>query len=59
MTALAFQAQVDVPGATAFDPQEPFIVLAYLIAVVLLMVNLPAGPALQPAGNEKIRPGIS
>lgn len=41
MAALAFQSQADVPGATVFDPQEPIIVLVYLIALALLLVNLP------------------
>lgn len=40
MTALVFQAAPDIPGATAFDPIEPFITLAYVTAAVLLLVNV-------------------
>jgi hypothetical protein len=40
MTALLFQANANVPGATAFDPQEPPIVVAFLIATVLMLGNL-------------------
>ena len=40
MVALLFQAAGDVPGATAFDPAEPVIVLAYLAAAAALLGNL-------------------
>lgn len=40
MTALVFQARAEVPGATAFDPQEPFIAAAILVAAVLLLANV-------------------
>lgn len=33
MAALAFQSAADVPGATAFDPGEPVVVLAYVVAL--------------------------
>lgn len=42
IAALAFQAQTEVPGSTAFDPQEPVIVAVFLIALTLLLVNLPS-----------------
>ncbi|MDA1360892.1 hypothetical protein O1R50_14775 [Glycomyces luteolus] len=42
IAALAFQAQAEVPGSTAFDPQEPVIVAVFLIALTLLLVNLPS-----------------
>jgi hypothetical protein len=53
--ALAFQAAARIPGATAFDPQEPYIAAAITGAVVVLLGGLrraPAvadGPAHQPA----------
>jgi hypothetical protein len=37
MVALMFQADADVPGATAFDPQEPLIIAAFLVAAALLL----------------------
>jgi hypothetical protein len=43
IAALAFQAYAEVPGATVFDPQEPVIVAVFLIALALLLVNLPSG----------------
>jgi hypothetical protein len=52
MTALAFQAQANVPGATTFDPQEPFIVAAFLIAISLLLANLPRRARLPGSVNE-------
>jgi hypothetical protein len=41
MVALSFQAQEDVPGATAFDPQEPAVIAVFLIALILMLANLP------------------
>jgi hypothetical protein len=40
LTALVFQARAGVPGATAFDPQEPFIAAAFLAAAVVLFAGL-------------------
>ena len=37
MVALIFQTSAGVPGATAFDPQEPLIVAAYLVTTALLL----------------------
>lgn len=37
MVALAFQASAGVPGSTAFDPAEPFILALYVVAAVLLL----------------------
>jgi hypothetical protein len=41
-----------VPGATAFDPQEPVIVAAFLIAISLLLANLPRRARLPGSVNE-------
>ncbi|MQM27943.1 hypothetical protein [Glycomyces albidus] len=40
IAALWFQAQAEVPGATAFDPQEPIVFAVFLVALVLLLANL-------------------
>jgi hypothetical protein len=40
MTALLFQVDAGIPGASAFDPFEPVITLAYLAAVILLLGNV-------------------
>jgi len=53
MAALVFQAQADVPGATAFDVQEPVIVAVYLIALALLLANLPGGGRVARAGQRE------
>lgn len=37
LVAMPFQAVAEVPGAVAFDPFEPVIVLLYVIATVLLV----------------------
>ena len=50
LTALVFQAGADVPGARAFDPFEPFIVAAYLVALMALLDGL--APAEMPAPSE-------
>jgi hypothetical protein len=39
-TALLFQANAKVPGATSFDPAEPFIAGVFAIAAALLLSNL-------------------
>jgi hypothetical protein len=41
MAALLFQDREDVPGATAFDPQEPVVIAVFLIALILMLANLP------------------
>jgi hypothetical protein len=41
MAALAFQARAAIPGSTAFDPIEPFILAVYAIGAVLLLANRP------------------
>jgi hypothetical protein len=44
-TALVFQANADIPGASAFDPIEPLIIVAYLIGAVVLLAHVRrAGP---------------
>jgi len=40
MTALLFQAAAQVPGATPYDPQEPFIAVAIVAAAAVLLANL-------------------
>jgi hypothetical protein len=40
MTALLFQTGAGIPGASAFDPAEPVITLAYVIAATLLLANV-------------------
>jgi hypothetical protein len=53
--ALALQAAARVPGATAFDPQEPYIAAAITGAAAVLLGGLrrgaavASGPAYQPA----------
>jgi hypothetical protein len=53
--ALAFQAAARIPGATAFDPQEPYIAAAITGAAAVLLGGLrrgaavASGPAYQPA----------
>ncbi len=44
MVALLFQSTADIPGATAFDPQEPFIAAAILGAAAAMMTNLGRTP---------------
>jgi hypothetical protein len=39
MTALVFQARAQVPGASAFDPQEPLIAAAHLVAAGFLLAT--------------------
>ena len=43
--ALAFQAAARIPGATAFDPQEPYIAAAITGAAAVLLGGLRKGPA--------------
>jgi hypothetical protein len=43
--ALAFQAAARIPGATAFDPQEPYIAAAITGAAAVLLGGLRRGPA--------------
>ena len=40
VVALPFQVAADVPGARAFDPGEPLIALAFLLATVALVTGL-------------------
>jgi hypothetical protein len=40
MTALVFQADARIPGASGFDPVEPVITLLYVIGVVALLTRL-------------------
>jgi hypothetical protein len=39
MTALVFQANAKVPGATSFDPAEPFIAGAFAVGAVLMLTG--------------------
>lgn len=54
MVALAFQARAGVPGAVAFDPLEPVVAAAFLVATVLLLGNLRSGSAI---GRSPLRSG--
>lgn len=49
MIALLVQVSADIPGASAFDPFEPVIALAYVTALVLLLANMRAA-AVSDAG---------
>jgi hypothetical protein len=49
MLALAFQAAARIPGATAFDPQEPYIAAAITVAAAVLLGGLRRGPAVRGA----------
>ena len=40
MTALVFQANADIPGASAFDPFEPVIATLYLVGAVALLARI-------------------
>jgi hypothetical protein len=40
MTALVFQANADIPGASAFDPVEPVIATLYLIGSIALLARI-------------------
>ena len=40
MAALVFQANAHVPGATGYDPVEPFITTIYLIGAVVMLTRL-------------------
>jgi hypothetical protein len=40
LVALPFQVNAGVPDATAFDPGEPPIVIAFLVAAVVLLANV-------------------
>jgi len=55
MVALVFQANAEVPGATAFDPQEPFITAAFLIAAAFLLANVRRSAT--PAEDGSLPPG--
>ena len=46
ITALLFQATADIPGASGFDPTEPFIAAIYLVGAVVMLKRL-HGPATQ------------
>jgi hypothetical protein len=52
MLALAFQAAERIPGATAFDPQEPYIAAMIGGAAAVLLVNLR-----RRAGTAGMAPG--
>jgi hypothetical protein len=48
LVAMPFQVAADVPGAVSTDPAEPVIVLLYLIAATLLMLD-----ARHPTGRKR------
>jgi hypothetical protein len=51
LSALVFQVEAGVAGASAFDPAEVPIVVAYVVAVVLLLYNCPG------VRRPSVRPG--
>jgi hypothetical protein len=55
MSALIFQANAHVPGASAFDPIEPFITTAYLAGAGVLLANVRRDP---DRGHVSIAPGV-
>jgi hypothetical protein len=52
MVALLFQAATKVPGASAFDPQEPFVAAAILAAAVALLGTLRPSEGPRPWGQS-------
>ena len=54
MIAMLFQVNADIAGASAFDPFEPVIALAYLAAVVLLLANIRVGTVSGAGSSEPI-----
>lgn len=40
LVAMPFQVAADIPGSVSFDPGEPFVVLAYFAAGVLLVAGI-------------------
>jgi hypothetical protein len=62
MSALVFQYRADLPGATAFDPGEPVVVLAYVAALVLLFrragqTEIGMSTCTTPSANDVVRSG--
>lgn len=54
LLALAFQAAARIPGATAFDPQEPYIAAVITGAAAALLGSLRRGPAV--ASRPAVQP---
>ena len=50
--ALAFQAAARIPGATAFDPQEPYIAAVITGGAAVLLAGVTRRPA-----AAAVRPG--
>jgi hypothetical protein len=40
MTALMFLARAGVPGATSFDPVEPYIVAVFAIGAAIMLASM-------------------
>ncbi|WP_043443235.1 hypothetical protein [Arthrobacter sp. L77] len=55
MAQLAFQSRARISGATATDPDEPPIVVAYLVALVLLLAGSRTPAAVGP--GDRTAPG--
>jgi hypothetical protein len=55
MVALAFQSRAAIPGASAFDPIEPFITLAFAIGAGLLLANVTTPGAPEGRGGSVAR----
>jgi hypothetical protein len=56
MTALAFQALHDIPGATAFDPAEPVILGIFTAAAAVMLYNCGAPPVPPTSARWMRRP---
>ncbi|MDI6909826.1 hypothetical protein [Nocardioides sp.] len=50
IVAMPFQVAADIPGAVSYDPGEPVVVLAYLLAAVLLLRPTSTDRVRHPAG---------
>jgi hypothetical protein len=55
MVALAFQSRAAIPGASAFDPIEPFITLAFAVGAGLLLANVTTPRASEGRGGSVAR----
>jgi hypothetical protein len=55
MVALVFQSRAAIPGASAFDPIEPFITLAFAVGAGLLLANVTSPRAPEGRGGSVAR----
>jgi hypothetical protein len=49
MVALVFQATANIPGASGYDPIEPFITAIYLVGATVMLTRV-RGPAVETSG---------